>query len=142
MARFLTEADYTPTIKAEIKTLITGSTETAISAKQLIAEDTAISMITEYIGSKYDCAVIFAQTGTARNLFMVNCVVIIVLYMMYKQTGAIDIPQHRVDDYDDIVKWLDNVGRGEITTTLPALPDANFVADLRLNSRPYINQKW
>lgn len=142
MARFLTEADYSATIKAEIKQLITGSTLDEVSAKQLFAEDSAIAMIGEYIGSKYDCVAIFALQGTARNLFIVNCVVIIVLYMMYKQTGAKDIPEHRVEDYDDVVKWLTNVGRGEITTTLPTLPDTAFVADIRLSSREYINQKW
>lgn len=145
MARFLTDFYYTAAIKSEIKKIVTGSTDSEVSNKQLLAEDTAISMITEYIGGRYDCTVIFTppvgDTDT-RNKWIANCVVTITIYLLYRQTGMKDIPEHRASDYDDVIKWLTKVGSGLIPTTLPPLSEEVNPGDFRLNSRTPINHKW
>ena len=143
MSRFLTEADYDPHIKAEIKKAVTGTTDPASpSAKQLLAEETAIAHIREYIGGRCDCDDIFSKTGNNRNKFIVKVVVVITLYDLYHQTGAADIPDHRKDDYDDVIQWLKDVGRGDISTTLPPVSSDTSSGDFRFFSRPYIDQDW
>ena len=145
MARFLQEADYSPRIAAEIKRMVTGTTD-EVSGKQLIAEETAIALITEYIGGRKDCAIIFTAwdgTGTdTRNAWIVKCVITLALYDLYHQTGVRDIPEHRQTEYDTVISWLKDVGRGNINSSLPDLPEEQNPGDFRLNSRPPVNHKW
>jgi len=140
---FIIEADYTPRIKAEIKQIVTGSTGGIASTKQVLAEDTAIEMIRQYIGSRYDCASIFAAAGNNRNKWIVKCVITIALYDMYHQTGMKDIPEHRVAEYEDVLEWLKKVGDGTRRAELPVLPETDTpTGDIRFNSRKPMNQKW
>lgn len=144
MPRFLKESDYAPFIKPEIKVAVTGTAANDPSAKQLAAEETAVAMITEYIGGRYDCTNIFSRVDTNRNSWIIKCVIVITLYNLYQQTGMKDIPEHRVSEYDDVIKWLEKVGAGVIPTTLPEKTGetGEFEGDFRLNSRKPENHKW
>lgn len=144
MPRFLTEADYF-NIKPEIKVAVTGTTDlNAPSAKQIAAENTAIAMLKKYLGGRYDMALLFSNTGDARDAWIVQCIVTITLYLLYHQTGMKDIPEHRKEDYNDVITWLTNVGSGEIPSDLPGLYDADgvFTGDVRIISRLPNNHKW
>lgn len=144
MGRFLKETDYDGRIKSEIKKIVTATLDGTPSAAQITAEDTAVQMIREYIGGRYDCDVIFADPGDpdTRNKWIVKCVIVITLYDLYHQTGMKDIPEHRASDYDDTVKWLTKVGSGLIPTTLPPLAEEVNPGDIRINSRTPVNHKW
>ncbi|TAG31891.1 MAG: DUF1320 domain-containing protein [Sphingobacteriia bacterium] len=145
MPRFLKETDYDPFIKAEIKKSITGTLlPNNVSIKQLAAEETATAMIREYIGGRYNCDLVFAAVDSARNMFIVKCVIVITLYSLYHQTGMKDIPEHRQNDYDDTVKWLEKVGQGSIPTSLPPklTETGNYEGDIRINSRKPQDHKW
>ena len=145
MPRFIKETDYTGRIAPEIKQFVTATTGSSPSPAQVRAEDTAISTITEYIGGRYDCTLIFTPNTTdpdTRNLHIVNCVIILTLYDLYHQTGMRDIPQHRKDEYDDMIMWLKDVGRGTIKCTLPPLSDSAYVGEISINSRPPRRNRW
>ena len=145
MSRFIKPNDYSGYIKPEILKTITGTTDVSQpSQAQIRAEDTAISTITEYIGGRYNCDIIFdaTQPDNHRNLFIISCVIKLALYDLYHQTGSKDIPEHRKVEYDDTIQWLKDAGRGTIKTTLPHLSDDADHGDIRLNSRPPINHKW
>lgn len=147
MPRFIKPTDYSGYIKTELKKVVTGTTdELTPSQAQIVAEDTAIATITEYLGGRYDCVAIFTPDESdpdTRNMHIVKCVLALTLYHLYHQTGMKDIPEHRKVAYDDTISWLKDAGRGTIKTTLPVLPDTDPNAgDIRFNSREPKNHKW
>lgn len=144
MPRFIIEADYLGYIKPEIKEKLTGTTSSTPSAAQVRAEDTAIATITEYIGGRYDCAVIFDanQNVDARNKFMVAIVIKLALYDLYHQTGVKDVPEHRKVEYDDTIQWLKDAGRGTIKTTLPILEVDGQTNEIWYQSKKPRRHKW
>lgn len=146
MPRFIKDTDYTGRIKTELKALISGSTNDQPTQALLQAEDSAIATIKEYIGSRYDCALIFTASlpnVESRNLHIVEIVLAIAMFRLYMQTPAKDMPEHRKMAYDDAISWLKDVGRGSVSSgSLPALSEEDGKGEIRFNSRKPINQKW
>ncbi len=146
MPRFIKETDYSGYIKPEILKAITGTTNAQQpSVAQVRAEDTAISTITEYIGGRYDCSLIFTPHTTGvdgRNLHIVACTIKLALYDLYHQTGTKDIPEHRKVEYDDTIQWLKDVGKGSIKSTLPVLTDGQALGEIRWISNKPRKHKW
>lgn len=147
MPRFIKQTDYNGYIKPEIFKVVTGATDdTTPSQAQIRAEDTAISTITEYLGGRYDCSLIFTAHTSGedlRNKHIIKCVLDLAIYFLCQQTGMKDIPEHRKVNYDDTISWLKDAGRGTIKTTLPVLPENDPTAgDIRFNSREPKNHKW
>ena len=145
--RFIQETDYAMQIKNEIIRLLTAPTDWYISAKLVRAEQTAISQIRNRIGKRYDCDQIFAaiiDEIDTRDQWIVTITIDIALYHLYSQTGMKDVPQHRVDRYQDAIDWLKDVGNGTTLTELPPLIDeeGNEYSEFRLNSRKPENHKW
>jgi hypothetical protein len=73
---------------------------------------------------------------------MVMLVIDLTLYHLYSQTGNKDVPEHRQNRYDDAIAWLKDVGRGDMPTDLPGLPDDEYKGDVRMNSRPVDDMEW
>lgn len=148
MSRFIKETDYAGNIKAEIKSLLTGTTGMTTSTAQMRAEDTAIATVKEYLGGIYDCTAIFTPmaddaTTDTRNLHIVKIVIALALFDLYQQTGVKDLPEHRKVAYDDAISWLKDAGRGDIKTTLPLLPeDGSQTGDILITSRTPRRWKW
>jgi phage gp36-like protein len=147
MPRFIKESDYTVRVKSEIKKLLaTNNPEADEEHKQFIAEDTAMATIREYIGGKYDCDAIFTPHTTGdtdtRNLHIVKCVIVLAIFDLYHQTGQKDIPDHRKMQYDDVIMWLKDVGRGTIQSTLPTLPIEQNPVEIRMNSKKQRTHRW
>jgi len=146
MARFLTEADYDGKIKAEIKKVVTGTTGGDPTAMQLLAEDTAITQISNDLGTRYDISKIFIPPGDpdTRDKWIIKCVITLALFELYHQTGWQDIPEHRKLDYDNVTTWLRDVGLGRrpaaMLPPLPVQPSGN--SDVRFNSRPLDRGRW
>lgn len=161
MARFILEADYGMSIKAEIiKILTSNSDQWFNSAKLIRAEQTAISQIKNRIGKRYDCSLIFAplqpvavveegeepgEQIDSRDQWIVTITIDIALYHLYSQTGSKDVPEHRSLRYQDAVDWLKDVGNGTTTADLPMIIDETTgveYSEFRMNSRTPENHKW
>lgn len=144
LTRFINENDYSGYIKPELKKQITGTTGNSPSTAQIRAEDTAIATIREYLGGRYDCDAIFSLTQAVedRNLHIVACVIKLALYDLYHQTGVKDLPEHRKVDYDDVVQWLKDAGRGTIKTTLPVLESDGAINEIWFDSNKPRRHKW
>lgn len=146
MARFLTDADYDMQVKTEILRLLDGSTPTNLgnNYKLLKAERAAVKQIRHWIGNRVDCDAVFITPDDpdTRDEFVIMLTVDLTLYHLYSQTGNKDVPEHRQNRYDDALKWLKDVGRGDVNSELPALPEDEFKTDFRLNSRPVDDNEW
>ncbi len=146
MGRFIKDSDYDGRIKKEIKQLISGAIDEQPTQALLLAEETAIATIKEYIGSRYDCDLIFepaTETADERNKHIVKIVIALTLFDLYSQTPAKDLPEHRKVAYDDAISWLKDVGRGTINSgVLPILSEQQKTGEIRANSRTPINHKW
>lgn len=151
--RFLKNTDYEVQVRTEIRRLIDGfqpgDDESLPPARLLQAESAAVQQMRNYLADRYDVPAIFredeAEPGEpdTRNLHIVLTAVDLVLYHLYSQTGARDVPEHRKNRYEDALDWLRSAGRGEIGADLPPRPDSpDIVADLRFWSRPPENHKW
>lgn len=146
MPRFIKDTDYAGRIKTELKALISGSTDDQPTQALLQAEESAIATIKEYIGSRYDCALIFTPSDNdaeTRNLHIVEIVLAIAMFRLYMQTPSKDMPEHRKMAYDDAISWLKDVGRGTVSSgSLPQLSEEDGKGEVRFNSRKPINHKF
>lgn len=135
--KFITEADFNFKIRTEILSILKGVDDPA--TKMEAAENTALAQVRQYIGSRYDVADAFAKAGADRDGYLIKVVIIIMLYDLYGQTGSKDIPEHRKEDYGDIMKWLDKVGDGRIPADLPVLGNDVNPGEIRMNSKTQEN---
>jgi phage gp36-like protein len=146
MGRFLKDSDYAFKVRSEIKLLLT--TDDSSNQKLLQAEITAISQIRNWLSKRYNCDAIFidapddGQTDQ-RNAYMVECVIVIALYKLYSQTQMKDIPEHRKQEYQDVLDWLKDAGSGKINTDLPPLSEETFKSEVRIwSDKERKNQDW
>lgn len=136
--KFLIDNDFPFKIRQEIKNIIAGDTP-ALTLET--AENVAISQIKKYLGGRYDMELVFSQTGTNRDAYIINVVLVILVYLLYTgSTGMKDIPTTRKEEYGDIMEWLTNVGSGKIPSDLPSLITDEVPGDVRLNSQE--QQAW
>lgn len=145
MARFLQDSDYDMQIKSEVRRLLDGSTPAAGNNYKLLnAERAAADQVRNYIGHRVDCDAVFAAPGDpdTRDRFVVMLAIDLTLYHLYSQTGNKDIPQHRQDRYEDAMSWLKDVGRGNVASNLPRLPESEFKSDTLFSSRPVDDQEY
>jgi hypothetical protein len=135
--QFLTDKDLIFKARQEILKILGQESDVKLE----VAEATALAMVKQYIGHRYDTAAEFAKVADARDKFLIKVVIVIMLYDLYTQaTGMKDIPTHRKEDYGDMVTWLTEVGRGDRNATLTSLITDDKNVDIRLNSQE--QQTW
>lgn len=117
---FLTQEDYKAIIKDQIFAQVMGNDITVAQEAELFAQQE----ITSYLNQRYDCTDIFSQEGTDRNALIVMYMIDITLYHMHARINPMKIPQIRIDRYENAVKWLGMVSKGQITPGLPLITDA------------------
>ncbi len=143
---FIKHEDFNGFIKPEIlQQLIGQSTNSQPSEAFVRATDTAIATITEYLGGRFNCSLIFTPHTTGsdtRNKHIIKIVVVVALYYLYHQVGTKDLPNHRQTDYDDAISWLKDAGRGNIQTTLPYLENSEQKTDIFISSRKPFRHKF
>jgi phage gp36-like protein len=129
---FLTENDFDVQVRQEILSLLDGSDEkTAVALATRMATD----QITQYIGGKYDCKTIFAQTGEDRDHFIVMITIDILLYHLWSKRAPRKIPEYRSTRYQDALDWLKAVGSGELQSALPQLPPDEYQGRIIIKSK-------
>jgi phage gp36-like protein len=118
---FLTADDYKSQIKDSILDTITEETALLRTNAELMAE----AEMTGYLAVRYDATAIFAATGTSRNAQIIMFYVDIVLYHLHSRINQGQVPQLRMDRYDQAIKWLEMVAKGSLAPDLPEISDGN-----------------
>jgi len=117
--RFLKDSDYNVQIRSEIAKIIDNTTG---SINLLQAEGMAIAQIRNHIAGRYDCNKIFTPAGDVdtRDQYIVMIVIDLALYHLWSKEGPNNIPKTRELRYEDALKWLTAVQKGQ-DADLPAL---------------------
>ena len=118
---FLTDDDY----KAQVKDTILASVIEETAALRLDAELKAEAEMTGYLAMRYDVPNIFNKSGTTRNAHIVMLYVDIVLYHLHSRINPGQVPQLRIDRYNEAKRWLEMVASGSLKPDLPLVGDAD-----------------
>jgi hypothetical protein len=97
---------------------------------------TAIEETKLYLRNTYDCDVIFAQTGAARNPLIAEYVKGIALWHIIRLSNVDMIYTQVKERYDRIIKALTAISAGELSPDLPHLtaPDGTIAMKLHIFS--------
>jgi len=119
--------DHTYTSKNESKGIAPDDEDNGLNFWTDLGEYTiAINAITDT--SKW-------STGDIRCQKLVECVVMLTLYKLYKHTATSNVPEWIGQSYDDSIKWLTGAGQGVFTPPLKEL--ANMVGHrIRITGNP------
>lgn len=112
---FLIQSDYDFTILSEYLLQVIDNNH----AVRLQAELAAQSIIEDYLRHKFDVENIFEQTAGARDKSIIRCYVHLSLYNLFSRVSPVQIPEQRVTNYEDSMKWLKSVSKGDLTPDLP-----------------------
>lgn len=115
---FLLEADFLTLIRPEVKALVVSDPDIYDDCEAI-----AIEEVKSYLARRYDVDAIFAATGTNRNAVIRMRCVDVFLYHCFARVPGRDVPTIRQTRYDQAIAWLEQVANGDVTPTLPKLPD-------------------
>ncbi len=118
---FLDITDYEEIIQPAILTQILQGNDSNRIKAELVAQ----SIMEDYLRAKYDVAIIFATTGSARHKTLVRYMMDIAIYELHARIQSNMVPQLRIDRYDEAMRWLKDVRDGKISPNLPRLLDEN-----------------
>lgn len=112
---YLTEQDYTFVVGEKALQIVTQ----AEPDNRRNAEAAAQEEISGYLRPKYDCSAIFNASGEERNSKIVQISCDIALYHLVCSQPAKMGFEIRKERYDNAIKWLEGVQRGQIIPDLP-----------------------
>lgn len=121
--QFITEQDLLGKIKENVLEdilEIDGVTET-ISGSTVLTEmeRTATDTIQSYIGGYFDTGLIFSQTGSTRDQFIVKMTIDIMLYEINCKLTPDIIAEIRQLRYDRVIETLEKISMSKIVPNLP-----------------------
>lgn len=116
---FLTKEDVHTSIYPEIVQMISRYSESVLLAKLTIAE----SEIETYLCQRYLIRPELEKVGSARNPLLMSLAIDMSLYHLYANPET--IPANRVKRYDQAIKMLEMLAKGEIN--LPGVPMAPVI---------------
>jgi len=128
MSAFITTTDYNASIHAEILDALIRSDEAIVE----VCEDRATAEMKGYMSKRYDCDIIFAQTGDNRNQLILMMALDIAIYHLFCIHNPQKLSQVRKDRYDRAVSWLKAVNTGAINIDGAPMLEEEQLAD---NSR-------
>jgi len=85
------------------------------------AELATLAEIESYLRSRFDVQAIFATTGTDRNALLVMYAVDMLLYHLHSRINPSQIPDLRMQRYENAIEWLMAVAKGTLSPALPLL---------------------
>ena len=135
---FLTPDDYGTQITEDKLNIVLQGNTTALLSAELFAQQ----FIESYLRTRYDVAAIFGATGAARSLLIITYQVDIALYTVHSRHGRVQMPEKRIDRYDQAVEWLKMVAAGKISADLPLLPPAERTGGFKWGSAPQQTLSW
>lgn len=116
MTTFVSKEEYEPVIISYRLDAVTQQDDDLIDA----AEKRAIAFIKSYLSGRFDADAAFAATGDNRNMWLVQMVLDISLYELYRRIAPRKIPEYLQDLYTQHKEWLNGVLSGDINP--PGLP--------------------
>ncbi len=108
---------------------------------RLKCESRAESKINNFLSAKYDLAVEFVKTGTARNMALVGVYIDLTLCALFKSVSPTDIPEMRDENCKDAILNLEMWRDGsQDLTGVPIVPDPVkghvFISPTKFISKP------
>lgn len=126
--------------KADLPTVIYDYQLTEITEgdDDIILQDcaAAIEEVKSYLRNAYDCDVIFAAQGAARNALLLEFTKNIAVWYIVRLSNVDIIYSQAKERYDRAIKWLTAVAAGELSPDLPHLtaPDGNAITKIQIFS--------
>lgn len=132
MSRFIDIKDYDASVHREILDALVRDDETLVE----ICEDRAISEMRSYLNKRYDCNMIFSETGEKRNQLILMMVIDIAVYHIFCIHNPMKLSQVRKDRYERAVEWMRAVAEEKISIDgAPLLPEEERAAKASLMFR-------
>jgi phage gp36-like protein len=135
MGNFITKADYSASIHAEILDSVTRSDDASVE----ICEDRAIAEMKGYLAGRYDIDKAFGATGEGRHALLLMMAIDIAVYHIFCIHNPRNMSKVREERYKRAVEWLKGVQRGDIVANgLPIASEEvrNQYAEIILTSKP------
>ena len=140
---FLTIQELSTEAPASFISILKGTEDQKID--ELIKDQ--ISVMKTNLGSYYDVELIFGKTGDDRDRTVLNYLKDLVYYKMQKRRSSASLD---TSDYDEAMKWLEEVSTGKRKADLPpkkidtngdGVPDSS-VGCMKLGSRKNYSNGW
>ena len=132
MSRFIDIKNYDASVHREILDALVRDDETLVE----ICEDRAISEMRSYLNKRYDCNMIFSETGEKRNQLILMMVIDIAVYHIFCIHNPMKLSQVRKDRYERAVEWMRAVAEEKISIDgAPLLPEEERAAKASLMFR-------
>lgn len=132
MSRFIDIKDYDASVHREILDALVRDDETLVE----ICEDRAIAEMRSYLNKRYDCNMIFSETGEKRNQLILMMVIDIAVYHIFCIHNPMKLSQVRKDRYERAVEWMKAVAEEKISIDgAPLLPEEERAAKASLMFR-------
>ncbi len=112
---FLLQSDYDFTIKPEYLLQVIEGNHAIRIQSELLAQST----IEDYLRHKFDIQIIFEQVDGARDKSIIQVYVHLSLYNLFSRISPVQIPEQRIMNYEQSMKWLKMVAKADITPDLP-----------------------
>lgn len=124
---FITSTDAALVIKDDQLAVLLRSNAALFTDASLKAQ----SEMEAYLRPRFDVATIFAETGSARHPALVMYATDMSLYHLHSAINPRNIPELRIDRYDQAIAWLKMVAKGELDPGLPprVIPGSDAPAD-------------
>lgn len=122
---FLTDADYTPHIKADLLAKLTeGVTANRTKMETIVQEEISMALRV-----RYDVPNIFNKAGDNRNHYLVEMFVNMVIYKLAKKLSPGQISEQIKISYDNAKADLDKIAAGSFELDLPLVGDEDGDGD-------------
>ena len=133
---FIEKTDLTKYIQEDNLDQIINNDDSKLT--QPIAD--AMAFAKGFLDNRFNTSSIFGETGSNRHGVLRVQVVHIVIYYLHNLINPRNIPELRVKNYDDAVKILTMIRKGEICQDLPLLTnDSTETGYVKYGNKPNNN---
>ncbi|GGF22346.1 phage protein Gp36 family protein [Hymenobacter cavernae] len=77
-----------------------------------------------------------------RSAVLVTYMLDITLYTVHSRHGRVQMPEKRIDRYDQAIEWLKAVSNGKLSADLPRLPQKEETGRFKWGSQPFQTLGW
>lgn len=86
----------------------------------------ALNYVADRIGNRYDMSAEYAKTGTARSTTLIEAIAHIAIWKMAATFPTVQLDGKRHYNYEDALKTITKIERGEMLTNLPTKTGATI----------------